>query len=412
MSYRFQSAFPQGHFVADYVEYASQLCDAAHDYHEACGLAMLAVATPDVVATDVRQFPEGLRTNLYLVLQGTTSTSRKSTSKDLMVDVLRRAFPHLALLPDKATPEAFASELSIRPRQASLWASDEYATVLKQMRRRDYMAGLESLLLELYQRSDYVYKRVKDKVEIKDSHLTIVGCAADTVFEHLHKEDVESGLLPRHAIIMPSTKPDYMGFGATTLHLNAHRNGLVQRLANLGPKRDAAGCWTTRRDVRITDAAFDRVTEFGRAHEQQHSGEMQRRMVAMLLKVGMLAALGEPAAFLLTSDLVVDLPDMERAVMVINRWSGFATDFTERLSESEHLKQVRIVEDRLRKLNLEHVKRNELMRALHFDARSMDAVEATLEGQGKIQLFADPKAQTARRCAYWKWLDSGSQRQP
>jgi hypothetical protein len=34
-NYEFPSAFPPDHFVSEYIAYASQLTDAAHDYHEA-----------------------------------------------------------------------------------------------------------------------------------------------------------------------------------------------------------------------------------------------------------------------------------------------------------------------------------------------------------------------------------------
>ena len=58
----------------------------------AMALVLLAVATPDVCA-NVRQFKDGLRTNLYVLLQGSTSVSRKAKTAEIGLDVARHAFP-------------------------------------------------------------------------------------------------------------------------------------------------------------------------------------------------------------------------------------------------------------------------------------------------------------------------------
>src|ERR1035437_837579 len=309
--YVFDSAFPPGHFVADYIAYASDLCDAAHDYHEACALILLAIATPDVFAR-LKQFPAGLRTNLYVALVGETSTSRKSTAKDITIDTIKAAFPHV-LLPDKSTPEAFASNLAGRKRQAALWPCDEYAALLKQIHRREYLAGLESMLLELYQHPDYTYKRVKDVVEIRESHLSVLGCAAFTLFDSLHQEDIESGLLPRHAIILPTTKPDYMAFAEMSQENLSARNALVKRLVAIAPQCDGQGAWLGQpREARFTTAAFQAVDVFAQAHQGRYPGEMQARIVPMLLKIGLLSALGDPR-FLLNGTVLVDADDIVRA---------------------------------------------------------------------------------------------------
>src|SRR5262245_56808494 len=128
--YAFDAAFARDHFVGAYTAYAARLTDAAHEYHEAAALVLLAMVTPDIRAR-FKPFPKGLRTNLYISLLGSTSISRKSTAKDIGVDLLMRMMPH-ALLSLKTTPEAFAAQLQKRPRQATLWAVDEFAALLVQ----------------------------------------------------------------------------------------------------------------------------------------------------------------------------------------------------------------------------------------------------------------------------------------
>ena len=56
--YTFTPAFPDGHFVSDYIAYASARCDAAYEFHEAVALMLLSMATPDLVLHS-RNFPTG-----------------------------------------------------------------------------------------------------------------------------------------------------------------------------------------------------------------------------------------------------------------------------------------------------------------------------------------------------------------
>jgi len=66
----------------------------------------VAAATPTVRA-QLGPYPNGLPTNLYLLLLGDSTTSRKSTSKDLARDVQDRALPG-SLSADQFSPEGLS----------------------------------------------------------------------------------------------------------------------------------------------------------------------------------------------------------------------------------------------------------------------------------------------------------------
>ena len=85
--YAFEAAVPSDHFVAQWVAYASRCTDAAYEYHEAAALNLVATCTPTVRAR-LAQYPNGLGTNAYWLFIGDSTTSRKSTAKDLGRDVL------------------------------------------------------------------------------------------------------------------------------------------------------------------------------------------------------------------------------------------------------------------------------------------------------------------------------------
>lgn len=398
-SYSFDAAFPAGHFVTDYIGYASRQTDAAYEYHEAIALSLLAAATPDVRA-EIKQFPHGLRTNLYVALIGSTSKSRKSTAKDIGVDLLQRAFP-FALLPDKATPEAFASKLADQRKRASLWAIDEFAALLVQMHRREYLAGLVSLGLSLYQQPNHTYERQKGNIVIQDAHLTIIGCAADTVFDNLHKADVESGLLPRFAIVMPEHKPERLPFAASADDDATTKNRLVSRLSAMAPTRDDQGRWIGEsRIAAFSGEAFNAVDRFAQEHETRYDGEMFRRLIAMLLKVAILSAIGS-SGFRLSGHTVVSVDDVASAEVVVARWSQFAEAFTQRLGESRVENLVRRASSFMQSRTKSVVARRAVARHLHVESRTFADVEKTMLDRELITVVTgqDSKA----RC--WKWLE-------
>ena len=82
LEYSFTPAFPPEHFVSRYVAWAAAHTDAPLEYHEAMALALLSHISPGVRA-GLSPYPNGLPLNLYLILCGTTTRSRKSTAQNL-----------------------------------------------------------------------------------------------------------------------------------------------------------------------------------------------------------------------------------------------------------------------------------------------------------------------------------------
>jgi hypothetical protein len=400
--YTFDPAFARDHFIGKYIAYASRQTDAAHEYHEAIGLVLLSMVTPDIRAR-LRPFPKGLRTNLYVALIGSTSKSRKSTAKDIGVDILTRVLPEV-LLSSKSTPEAFAEQLESRPHQSSLWAVDEFAALMVQLQRRDYLAGLVDILLELYNGVDeYRYVRTKRPVHIQAPHLSVIGCAADTVFESLHTHDVESGLLPRFAVVMPEDKPKRLPFYATGDDDTAARNELVRELAALCPKRDDEGRVTEARNACFQPQALEVIDNYAEEHEEHYNGAMFRRLMPMVLKVSLLSAIGAWHLTTMGRDIVVTSADAHAALKVIKRWTEFAEAFVQRLGESRMEILVRRASEFMSQ-GAPHVARRDVARYLRLDARLLADVEKTLVDRELIRVgdFKEHAAGPAIRC--WQWL--------
>jgi hypothetical protein len=407
--YRFDAAFPPDHFVSDYIAYAASCTDASWEYHEAAGLILLSLTVPDV-RVELGIQPGGLSTNLFVMLLGETSVSRKSTAKDHAQETYKKV-DIKSVLPSSMSPEGFLDQLAQRSPGTSFWPIDELSTLLVSMQKRDHMKGLEGSLLEIYAGRDYSYSRSKkkgqpDDVVIAQPHLSILGCTTPRVFDKLHRDNLESGLLPRFAIIMPDTKPARIPVFKLNGHPTAVQNGLIVRLAKLRP-----GTGAPRRSISFTPEAQELLDERIKPLEAS-STLMVARLPVMLIKVAMLSAIGRPwtlgtphHSFEVTAD------DVRSAMTVIDRWEVSAVRFEQKLGESRVERHVKRVLDLFRRTNKKRplaeqqqpmeVYRRDVARELHVTAMEMKEVEAVLFDRGVINIKDAPNRR--KDSAVWIW---------
>lgn len=396
MSYTFETPFPEGHFVRDYLDYAASRTDAAHPYHEAAGLALLALATPNVRA-HLAPYPLGLPTNLYLLIIGDSTRSRKSTAISLAADIAGAAISG-SRIPDAFSPEAFAEALAARPRNSTLWAPDEFGETLMKLRSSKYMAGLVGLLLTLYAGGDYEVRRHSKRIKgggkeedmdrIEKPNLTILGATTPAIFEGLAEADVTSGLLPRFAIINPATKPERKPFYAVPESVETKRNQLVQRLHAI-----YEGAMARPHAVEFQEGALEALDAFAQTLEEsaevnEAARTMQQRLAAMAVKLAMLSAAGWSHGVTPDIPLRVAIQDGEMAVAIVQRWANDAKAFAERVGETifetKLTKCFRIVQQR------QLVARNDIARAVHVPRKVMDEIESTLIDRDQIKISTKP----------------------
>lgn len=351
MPYEFTTPVGEGHFLHEWIRYAGECTDASHEYHEAVGLCLLATATPGVRAR-LSAWPRGLGTNLFVLLLGGTTESRKSTSLALGADALEAALPDAAM-PSRMTPEAFVEQLARRSGKAAAWFMDEFAALVRDVHHKAYMATLRELLLTAYDGRNYEYRRHSKRVKgggraedvdrVVDPHLVLVGAATPAIFQSLTAEDLDLGLLPRFAVVMPTTKPDRLPFYGMRADTTAERNRLVAWLhaiaawAERGPKvhfEDAA--------LRILDEYAAELEAWAAQHPEDRGATMHQRLPVMAVKVAMLLAVGdiEPSK---AGDLTITDFDAQAALTIVRRWQAYADAFAERIEESAFEQKVQTV---------------------------------------------------------------------
>ncbi len=408
--YAFEHAFQPGHFVTTWIEHFSKQCDAALEYHEGAALVALAQATPSLTAR-ISGSADGLRTNLYVLFVGRAGVTRKSTAKDYAVETLRRALPNV-LLPEQMTQESFVESLTKCNNGAALWPIDEFTDTLSKMLNATFLAGMRGVLLEMYARTSYAYRRVSKTVKtkkkgdeepvvervedffyIENVTFSLIGCATDTLFRSLDNTAVGSGLLTRFAIIMPESKPARLP--QYELIGEAIPNTFVTRLHEISLRTAKQTVTFAPGVLKRIDEAIDKPLD-----ESADRCQMTVRMGVMARKVAMLSAAGRPSEFELeNAPLVVTLDDADAAIRVVTRWIGYAEAFEARTDESAFevtvQKCVAIIKGRT-------LNRRVIAQRVHVPAKELLEIERTLEQREQIAVIVN-QPKTGRPSTSWRW---------
>jgi hypothetical protein len=382
------SLCPGDHFLKRWIEYAGMRTDAAREYHEAAALVLLAGATPNVRAR-LAPYPRGLPTNLYALMIGDSTTSRKSTSESFARDAQGCAMQR-SLCADHFSPEGFVEQLASRPNDSTTLYVDEFGELLAKLHHAKHMAGLRGLLLTVYAGEDYTYRRhsktgkhgvkIEDKDHVRQPHLSIFGATTPAIFDMLVEEDIISGLLPRFAIVMPEHRPPRRPFYQTSPDIDDMRYDLIMWISRLHE-------WATDEEpptVSFQDGVLAFIDDFAAALESESSDPqmtdsaraMLQRLTPMAVKLSMLVAAGHPHLPEGPPVLDITMADAEAGIVIARQWQQNALRFAARIGESNF---ERVLQRCLRiVLARGPVRRGVIARVAHVESKILDAVRDTL----------------------------------
>jgi hypothetical protein len=306
--YGFAPAYDETHWVQRYVEYAAAQTDAALEYHEAVGLSILATVTAGVRCR-LAPFPNGLPCNLYLLMAGPSTRSRKSTSARIGADLLNVVYPG-CVLPDRMTGEGSIFLLAGKSGTPVNWMPDEFGMTIAEMGNRDFMRVLEQVLLTLYAGDPYEYTKVDGSITIKDLALNVMGAATpESLALAGSSTAVLGGLMPRFGIVYPPAVPPLREIQATP-DLKAERAALIQGLREIQARVQTPGA---SKEVEFSDDALAMLN----AAEHDVAGEVvTARLGTALYKVAALNALARAESVALVS-----AEDAASAIKVVTRWA-------------------------------------------------------------------------------------------
>jgi hypothetical protein len=138
-------------FIDKYVEWAKRKTDAADAYQIASAFTVLSSAFSDTGYAIPKYGKMGL--NLWFMILGETTRSRKSTSRQLMLRMVREYEKFAGYQIDvgsDVTAEGLVKLLSNRDKQTSLFHRDEVQGMFKDFINKTYMATAAERFTELY----------------------------------------------------------------------------------------------------------------------------------------------------------------------------------------------------------------------------------------------------------------------
>jgi len=138
-------------FVDKYCAWTRKKTDGAIEYQIASAFTVLSSAFSDIGAAAPKYGKMGL--NLWFMLLGETTRSRKSTSRQLMLKMLtayERFVGYQIDIGSNATGEALVKHLAGRDKMTSLFHRDEVQGMFKEFVTKTYMAAAADQYTELY----------------------------------------------------------------------------------------------------------------------------------------------------------------------------------------------------------------------------------------------------------------------
>lgn len=186
-------------FVERYIKWATDLTDAAPQYHQAGGFTALSA----VISSNARLFTSfgTVRPNLWFMILADTTLTRKTTAMRIATSLLQEIDDDVVFATD-GSAEGILSSLSDRDGKASLFYRDEVTGLMQSIMAKDYMSDMPEHFTKLYD-NDVVRRLLKkETITVRDPvFLMLCGGIKSKIQLMLTEEHIASGFVPRFVFI-------------------------------------------------------------------------------------------------------------------------------------------------------------------------------------------------------------------
>lgn len=298
---KFEINTPDNHFIKKYVEHWKNANDAYIDYHYATALALLSAGANRILSVKTKNIGD-IRSNIWLMLLGKSSFSRKSTAIKPGLNFAQSS-NHLMELPGSFTPESLLEVLSDNEKRYHF--KDEAGQILVSLNQKAYMTELRDMLCQLYDGTPF--RRVlRSKQGIKtefcadEPYLTLEWATTPENFINSTSSiDVMSGFLFRFLPVFPQYPKKTMGielgnveFNWNEISLRNEYNSLVDfinsfKIIEMVPSAEAMekyNDWMLKKEKQLENDGFGQEPELALS--------ILARYVPIVLKLAMLLTAG------------------------------------------------------------------------------------------------------------------------
>lgn len=264
-------------FIDEYADWGkSQSARSARQYHEASAFCILST-----VFSEYGHIVPGWGNtplNLYFLVLGKTTRSRKSTAKNLMMRVLDELSPEGSGydydLGSDATPEALTSVLSERPGKSSIFWRDEVQGLFSAVAAGGYLRGLLPMLTNAYDGAvEGVLRKTGDKKRTRKTKTNLIFYGmgiVDQVAQTLTDDDFYSGFLPRVLFTIDTDGDKQFGSTDVRQRTEEEAKGVDKAFQNIVYRlSDARKFWKREFEKRVDQTIPIRATDEAWARWQQ-----------------------------------------------------------------------------------------------------------------------------------------------
>ena len=338
-----------GCFIDDYLAWTSSKTDAPNAYHVAGAFTVLSTVFSDF-GHAVPHWGD-VPLNLWFMVLGSTTLSRKSTAKGYMLKCIEALEEegYNYDLGSKFTAEGLDEALRQNANRSALLHIDEIQGLMKQLDSKAYLAGIKGELTEIY--DGKVTGKLRASGEEKDKkrkgarvalNLFAMGIRKQLA-DYLTEEDFQSGFLTR--FIWVSAEPlertaetDYIGQQDPTERTKGDP-AFLNLIEKLKEARDVWAGWNdpTSRTIAVpmNEAAHKRFNQFVTAALDAAQAEAKstileaatNRLSTSILKASTLLAMADMCD-------EVELRHMLVAINYCSEWFEHLVTMTNLISES------------------------------------------------------------------------------
>jgi hypothetical protein len=364
-----------------YVAYATQRTDAPVEFLEASAYAGLSVVVGRKAQLTLATGP--VIPTLWVMLVADSTRYRKSTTIDLIGDVLQRAALDV-FAPDDFSPQRLINLMAERSGKATLFRRDEFGGFYEGLNKLEHQAGGKQVLINFHDGHDYrkelVGQKMVDKdtgeitrkaeiIEVKDPFLSILaGTQRDLFLSQAHPGDIYSGFLVRFVYIVPEGLPPRKDVEELDPSIEKGRDSLVAEVRELAN--------APLRRMRLAQGVLKRWNRYtADLDEEAESAPLPSIACPVFARIGGTAF--KVAMRLGFSDGdTVTMAHLLAGIEVAERWRGQTYGLLAAIGPTRDEKIVQRVFDLAQRKP--GIKRGVIMSSLRLSAREMDGARETL----------------------------------
>lgn len=389
-------------FISEYKSWANEATDAPEQYHELSCFVALSAIISNGLSLQIT-FTDNFRPNLWGLLLGPTTISRKTTAMDMAMNIITDLEPGLILASD-GSAEGILSGLSERPSQVSIFYRDEVSALFDSINRRDYLAGFPETLTKLYDVPRVLSRRLrKETITVIEPYFIFFGGGIrDKVYGLLDDNYISSGFIPRFLVVSSENDSSKVRpFGPPTTVSSNKKDALVNRFADLKEQ------YSVKVPIKIgtqVDYIDRQVRAWMKEEAWQFSNDVERllveaaeksqwaelavpvftRMTFNMIKMGMLvAAARKPIDD--SNRIEVEISDLKQAAFYIQKWGRWMIELIMSSGKSAQEQQYDAALLYI-KSSPNGVTQSELMRRFHLISKQMRELRDTLYDRGLIDV--------------------------